>query len=451
MMDLNITDKFLNEIFELGKLDFPDRVVHQAKRCLLDYLGCTLAGSRLMGSKGEKLLEYMGAPSGEASVIGFGRRTSVENAAFINGMSSHIAELDDGVISGIVHPGSPVLSALLPVAEKEHVLGKDLLRGIIIGYEVATRLADAIQPSHKRRGYHATGTCGSIGAALGLAAMLRLDRQQTKDVFSSAAISAHGTLKVLEDDSELKPYNVAQAAISAVLATSMGRSGFSGPVDVLSGGSGFISMVSDAFDADQLVLKNGDAFAVERVYVKPYAACRYCHSAIDAVLKMRMVHSLLPEMIKCVEVSTYALAVAKHDHTVINGISSAKMSIPYSVAVALVTGKAGIVEYSDECIANPAVAALAKKVFVCASDELTSIFPKYSAAVVNVSMHDGNCFTERIDSPKGEAAFPLSDREMEEKFMGLAIYARKSEDICLQIVQKVWHLEKELSSLFRLL
>jgi len=132
-MSINLTDKFIDDIYELSHAVFPDAVIHQAKRCLLDHLGATLAGARLMQAKGEKLLDFMGGSSRDASVIGFNRKIGVENAAFINGLSSHIAELDDGVISGIVHPGSPVLSALLPVAEKEQVSGKALLKGIIIG------------------------------------------------------------------------------------------------------------------------------------------------------------------------------------------------------------------------------------------------------------------------------------------------------------------------------
>lgn len=447
----NLTDKFIDSIYSLSRSKIPDSIMHQAKRCLLDYLGVTFAGARLIQVKGEKLLEIMKCSAGESSVIGFNKKTSAENAAFINGLSSHIAELDDGVISGIVHPGSPVISALLPVAEKEKVRGEDLIKGVIVGYEAVTRIADAIQPSHKKRGYHATGTCGTIGASIGIAAMLGLSKTKFKSIFSTAAISAHGTLKVLEDDSELKPYNVAQAAINAVLAVSVGRVGFSGPNDVLSGSNGFISMVSDDFDADQLMLKNCGPFAVERVYVKPYAACRYCHSAIDAVLKMRAEHSLRAEMIKSVKVVTYALAVAKHDHILINGISSAKMSIPYSVAVAIVTGKAGIEEYNDACIANSEVMSLAKKVSVRSDDELTALFPKYSAAVIEVETLGGNKFVERIDSPKGEATFPLSDYDIEAKFIELAVYGHKSKDEIQQIVEKVWNLENELHTLFQLL
>jgi len=450
-MSVNLTDQFIDDLYEMGRAGFPDSVVHQAKRCLLDYLGSTLAGARLMQEKGEKLLEHMGGSCGDASVIGFGRKIGAENAAFLNGLSSHIAELDDGVISGIVHPGSPVLSALLPVAEKEQVQGDALLKGIIVGYEVSTRIADAIQPSHKKRGYHATGTCGSIGAAVGIAVMLGFSKAQMKDVLSSSAVSAHGTLKVLEDDSELKPYNVAQAAICAVLAASMGRVGFAGPNDVLSGKTGFLSIMADEVDEDQLRPKEGDAFAVERVYVKPHAACRYCHPAIDAALKIRAEHSLRPERVESVKVATYELAVAKHDHTVVNNISSAKMSIPYSTAVALVVGKAGIGEYSDECIANPEIVALAKKVAVRVDEELTAIFPKYSAAKVEITTVDGKYFVERIDSPKGEAEFPLSDQEMEEKCASLAVYARKTESESQKIIQAVWNLENELPSLFGLL
>lgn len=159
--------------------------------------------------------------------------------------------------------------------------------------------------------------------------------------------------------------------------------------------------MSDGLDEEQLRPKEGDAFAVERVYVKPHAACRYCHPAIDAALKIRAEESLRHEMVEFVTVATYELAVAKHDHRVVNNISSAKMSIPYSTAVALVVGKAGIGEYSDECIANPEIAALAQKVAVRADEDLTALFPKYSAATVEIKTVDGKCFAERIDSPKG--------------------------------------------------
>ncbi|MFC2087939.1 MmgE/PrpD family protein, partial [Bacteroidota bacterium] len=413
------------------------------------YLGCTFAGARMLKEKGNKLLNFLGEIHGNSSIIGFNKKASIESAVFLNGLSAHIAELDDGVISGIVHPGSPIFSALLPVAEKEKVKDSDLITGIITGYEAAVRIADAIQPSHKKRGYHATATCGTIGAALGITAMLDFSKSQMKDALSSASVSAHGTLKVLEDSSELKPYNVGQAALSGLLSVSMAKAGFKGSDDPLSGNSGFFSMMADQYDLTYL--KNTGTFGIERVYYKPYAACRYCHPAIEAALKLRFTHSINLEKIKTINVATYHLAVANHDHTTINGISSAKMSIPYSVAVALMSGKAGINEFSNENINNSDISSLTQKISINSDDQLSALFPKKSAAIVEIITDDGFIYKERVDNPKGEPENPLSDDEIKEKFITLSTYGNKSNEESQEIIRIVRRLENELHKLFSLL
>src|SRR3989339_1032037 len=119
----NLTDKFIDTLYHLSHTDFPDIVVLQAKRCLLDYLGATFAGARMMKEKGDELLKYLNDTQSDATVIGFNRKASLINAVLMNGLSAHIAELDDGVRFGVLHPGSPIISALLPVAEKEKVEG----------------------------------------------------------------------------------------------------------------------------------------------------------------------------------------------------------------------------------------------------------------------------------------------------------------------------------------
>jgi len=145
------------------------------------------------------------------------------------------------------------------------------------------------------------------------------------------------------------------------------------------------------------------------------------------------------------------LAVGKHDHTDIFGVSSAKMSTPYSVAVALATGKAGIEEFSIEGINDSEISSLTKKVAVCADEELTALFPEQCAAIVEVTTNDGICRTERVDVPKGEPENPLSDDELKEKFVSLATYGNKSKEEDQEIIQIVWNLEEELHNLFRLL
>ena len=174
---MNLTDKFIDDIYEISISDLPEHLYHQAKRCLLDYIGVTLAGAQMLSEKGEKLLSYSDN-FGNSTIIGYNQKTNLENAIFINGVNAHYPELDDGVNSGIVHPGTPIFSALLPLVEKEKIEDKKLLKAVIIGYEVIIRLANTIQPAHKQLGYHATGTCGTIGVAVAIAVLLDFSKSQ---------------------------------------------------------------------------------------------------------------------------------------------------------------------------------------------------------------------------------------------------------------------------------
>jgi len=447
----NYTDSFINNIIEFSNKPFTVAQRHQAKRCLLDYLGATIAGAQILSEKRSLYFDALGKNIGDVKVIGCGIDTSVERAGFINGLNSHVAELDDGVISGIVHPGSPIFSALIPYAQKENVSGDDFIRGIIVGYEVATSLADAIQPSHKLKGFHATATCGSIGGAMAIASMLHYSIEEMKNALSIAAVSAFGTLKVLEDNSQLKPYNVAQAAQISINSVAMAKAGFQGPDDVLNGSRGFFEMLSDEINLDFLTIQKNEVLAIERVYVKPYAACRYCHPGIDAALNLMNKYKVEPETIKSIEVSTYDIAVKHHDHVIVANSSSAKMSIPYSVSVALITNKAGLEQYTDEFIYNDNISALARKVKVLSNDEFTKLFPKYSPAEIVVETYDGQRFNEKINNPRGEANVPLSDDELKNKFSSLVKFNTIKDFDSAKLIYSVFNLEKDINNLFELI
>ena len=448
-MNKNLSEQFVDVICRFRGMPLPDSIVHMAKRCLLDYLGATFAGAQMMREKGGELINKLGDTSKSAAVIGFDRKANVHSAALVNGISSHIAELDDGVRFGMIHPGSPVFSALLPLAEKEKCSGADLLYGIVAGYEAEVRLACAIQPSHYSMGYHPTSTCGTIGAAIASAAMLGLSKIQMKDALSTAAISAAGTLKVLEDSSEIKPFNVGRASVNGLLAVSMARAGFRGPDDVLSGDTGFLSIMADKSDLSYLTCGREDFIAIEKIYAKPYAACRHTHPAIEAVIKINSKINICVDDIKDIKIKTYRAVIGKHDHREIFGNASAKMSIPYATAVAFVTGTAGIKEFTSQYVNDGKILSLAKKVMVLADDNLSALVPEKRAAIVEVTTIDGNCYTERVDYPKGEPENPLSDEELREKFVSLASYGNKSDKENKEIVEIVWNIEKDLPRLYQ--
>ncbi|MFY0687775.1 MAG: MmgE/PrpD family protein [Cyclobacteriaceae bacterium] len=441
-MSNSIADSFVEGILEFSSQSFDDGIYIQSKRCLIDYLGATYAGAAMNRDRSNKLMAFLD-DEGASSIIGSLEKTSLLNAAFINGIHSHVAELDDGVISGIVHPGAPILSALLPVAEKNKVTGKKFLHGLITGYEVCVRIAKAIQPSHKELGYHATATCGAIGAAMAIGIMLSFSKEQLMSCLAAATTSVGGSLKVLEDQSQLKPYNVGYAALNGVSASSIGHAQYTSPFDVFSGDRGFFKLMSTEFDPSFLTEFEPESLAIQQVYVKPYAACRYCHPSIDAILFLMKEHKFDSSMIKDIEVLTYKWAVKGHDHVDINNVSSAKMSIPYSIGVTLHSGNASINEFSDDYINNNEVELLTKKVVVKVDEQMTQEFPKKSMAKVTLNMNDGKILSHLIENPKGEPSLPLTNEELFDKFIGLARFAGLTSKRTHDVLNSAWNLDDD--------
>lgn len=419
---------------------------------MLDYLGAIVVGASMHKEKGERLLASSQLQNGKATLIGFKKKGGLENATLINGISSHIAELDDGTRFGMLHPGAAIISAMLPLAEIEGVAGNKFLRGIVTGYEAAIRIGASIQPSHYSLGYHPTATCGTIGAAIGISSMLDFNKDQMLDTLSAAAISASGSLKVLENSSELKPFNAGRAALIGSVSAMMARAGYAGPDDVLSGKSGFLEIMSQDFDLSKLINNASmTELGIYKVYFKPYASCRHTHAPIEAALKIKSSNNIDIKNICSITVKTYESVLGKHDHKKISGINSAKMSIPFSVAVALKYGDAGIAQFTKETILDHDVFSLTDKVTVLPDSEITALVPAKRAAEVTIIDKNGNSHSMRIDFPKGEPENPLTESENIEKFMNLAAYVNINNHCCKQVVDTVKNIENRLDKLYPLL
>jgi 2-methylcitrate dehydratase PrpD len=445
---LNLTNRLITFLYNFSKRDFETEVRTQAKRCLLDYLGVTFAGSFALGEKLDLLIKQFDRGLHEAPVIGASKRVSFENAAYINGISSHLLELDDGVRFGGIHAGAPIFSALLALAETESISGEQLIRGIITGYEAAIRLASAMQPHHHDRGYHPTGTCGAIGATIALSVALNFTLEEMKTAFSSAAVNSAGTLKVLEGASELKPLNVSNAALNAIMAIHNARVGFMTPDDVLLGNSGLISMMAGDYSKSILLNPNKEP-AIMNVYFKIFAACRHCHSPIEALLNIVRGFKILPEDIKSIKVKTYSYVMGKHDHKTVVSPASAKMSIPYSIAVALLYGSAHDEHFSYKTIQSPLVKEIIEKIEIIEDLELSKLVPNRRPSIVEVLLHNGDLYKEQVDFPKGEPENPLSNQELSEKFKMLMEIAGKSENTVEDIISIVFNLESSFVELYR--
>lgn len=446
MQQENLTDRFLDRICSIRYEDIPFTALSMLRTCLADTIGVTLAGAADLKEKEKRLLSLIDDGSEVVIPIGFSRKTSIPNAILINGLSSHFLELDDGVRYGVIHPSAPLFSALIPIATVKNVSWQQFVLGAICGYETSIRIASAMQPSHYSKGYHPTATCCTLGVAVGIAVMLGYNRQEIKDSLGTATISAYGTLKVLEDVSELKPYNCAKAALMGYYATMMGKAGFLSPEDPLTGDVGFMKMMCDNYDEERLI-GEWDTLAIEKIYLKPYASCRHTHPEIEAAFTIRNQDGYDPKKVSAITVTTYKGVIGKHDGNTIFGESSARMSIPYSVAVALVTGRAGIEEFTDKYINDSLIQHLTKMVNVEADEKFSKLVPDQRVAVVYVEQSDGKAFMKRVDYPKGEPENPLSKEELYTKFSSMTNHAGLTEEKAKELFQMV--MEDKIIDYFR--
>lgn len=411
-----ITDKIADYLLKKsGKIN--DKVKYKADQCIDDYFSVTEAGAAKNMQKWNAFLEDF--PEGKATLIGYDRKADSRTAALINGFNAHSLELDDGQRFAMIHLGASIISAVA-AANDELTFDRYRFRlGIIMGYEAACRIAIAMQPSHKKRGYHTAGTCGTIGSAVAVAFALGMNKSQLKRVLTAAAGSSAGMLEIQEQGSEMKPYNLGRAAMDGLTAAYMGLTSFETPDDMFGGERGYFKTFADSFDEDKF-LREQEYFEIERIYVKPYASCRHSHSAVEAAIKLR--NKVDVKRINTVEVSTYSLGVKGHDHRGIKGIASAKLSTPYAVAAALLYGRAdlSVFEPLDEKIIE-----LAQKVNVTEDPSMTAECPAKRMAAVTVKLTDGTKMTECVKYAKGEPENPMTEEEMQQKRQLLKEYTER--------------------------
>ena len=438
-MMMNCTDSFINDIDRVFNEPVPPKVLKRAKYAFLDYLCVTLAGAEYNRKKTEKYIKLLDTDGGRFKVLGFDETASLTDAVFINGLSAHSLDYDDGTNAGIIHLGAPIFSALISICEKYDIDNELFYKSVIAGYEASFSIAYSIQPIHKNRGYHATGTCGVIGATLALCYALGYDEKEKKNALSTAVMASSGMLKVLDEGSELKPFNVAKTAMLSVISAQMAKSGFLGPEDPFGGYRGFFSMMVG--DENQTLYKplSEGIYAIERAYVKPYAACRYCHPAIECAVGLRedlLKDGIDTDRITKTDIKTYKLAVSGHDHKDIINVASAKMSIPFSVAVALTFGKAGLREYSADVITSDTVRKIIGTVTVEDDELISTEFPQKQIAEVKLSVGD-RIYSRRVEFPKGEPENPLTDSEFLDRFRDMCRYAGKEDNLIEKVYEAV--------------
>jgi 2-methylcitrate dehydratase PrpD len=295
-------------------------VIDAAQNCVLDTLGCALFGSpepwsRIMAA--EMLAE---APRGNSTIVGEGSTVAAPAAALCNGTAAHGFELDDHLDEAIVHPGAIIVSAVQAAAEAIDASGARMLLGVIAGYEFANRLGLAMGVTPSQRGWHKTAVVGPVGAAVGVAKLMKLSVEQMQCAVGLACATASGTKAFAagEGGGMEKRMHAGRAAEAGVRMAQLAARGFTAPPGAIEGKFGLLDvMAGTAAKPELLTAGLGRRWAVERVYVKLYPCCAWIQAAAQQLVELRGPEPLSPDAVKtiCVGVSAYAKTqnAAGHD------------------------------------------------------------------------------------------------------------------------------------------
>lgn len=399
-----------------------DADIREAARSrILDTLGVMVAGSAAM-RRALPSIERLNVPGdgrSGARPVGFEARGDTSSAALLNGISAHWLDLDDGHRYGDVHPGAPVIACLTALASEGRIDGEAFVRGVVVGYEAAIALATAMQPGLRDRGFHATGPCGTVGAAMGAAEALELNREERRAVLAAAVTGAAGLLTAIQDGSDLKATNAGNAAANGLRAAQLGSTGFSAPRDALAGRFGLLEAMTDTPDPAALLVPHTAGALIRTTYLKPYPACRHAHGPVELALRLRAEHRLVAEAVRAVRVRTYRHAVMLHDHCEVQGSTDARMSTPFAVASTLVRGELQLDHFVGAALVDRAVLDLASRVTVLEDPELSALNPTIRGAHLEIELVDGRTVRDSIELPLGEPERPLTMGTIEQKFLML--------------------------------
>src|SRR6266436_323906 len=365
------TTSMLAEFITKSRLeDCPEAALHGARRAILDCLGVMLAGSI---EPAARILQQVAQAEGGlplATVVGTGRRTGAVWAALCNGTAAHALDFDDTNFALMGHPSAPVLAAALAAGELALADGRAVVHAFLLGFEVETTLAEVLNPAHYHKGFHATGTLGTMGAAAAAARLLGLDATQIRTALAIAASQASGLKENF--GTMTKPFHAGHAARSGVLSGLLAREGFTASEQALEGPQGYLAVLSAGKREESALERLGAPWKIltTGVAVKPYPSCAFTHSIIDSALELRRIHAIAPEQVEHVTVGVGASVPRILIHSNPRSGLEAKSSGEFSVAAALCEGRVGIATFSDGKTDDPAIRALMQRVSVVVDPEI---------------------------------------------------------------------------------
>jgi len=437
---VNVVERFAGFAEGYRGQPLAPQVLHHAKRAVIDWHAALVPGS---GVPPATLLERALAEEigrGEAR-LALGKRASVRAAALVNGAAAHALEVDDIFREGIYHPGAPTIAAALAVAQSLRASGEQFLRAVVVGYEISTRIAAAMGRAHYRY-WHNTGTIGSFGAASAAAELLGLDGKRFAHALATVATFSAGLQQAFRADSMSKPMHAGRAAEAGVTAALAAAEGVTGSLDIMEGEAGFGRAMGEGPDWERVLATLGENFHITQMTFKNHACCGHAFAAIDGALALKARMGVAAAEIARVRVGGYRATLEVAGIADPATAAEARFSTPYLVATALTHGSVRLAAFEPARLEDPATKALMRCVEVAFDPELDAAFPAQRAARVAIESRDGRRGEHLQPTRKGDPDMPLSDAELEDKYLELASPAL-GEERARRLLARLWRLEGE--------
>ncbi len=417
--------------------------VHQAKRFLLDSLGCALGG--YLQHDVRIALEVLSGTAGKgpATVIGTGARMDPVTASLLNALMVRVMDYNDIYWKQDPSHPSDLIPAALACGERSGLDGRELIVGIVLGHEIEQRLCEAAFPGIRERGWH-HATLTAFASPIVAGRMLRLTPERIQHAIGISGCR-HLTLGAAVSGKLTMMKNTVDpmATQSGVLAALLAEKGYTGPEHVLDGKEGLVHCLGPEWRLGVLVEGLGESWRIAECGMKAYPTEALTHTPISAVLDLVREHDLRPEGIVEVRIRSLARAAdilsdpSKYDPRT---KETADHSLPYVIAAAIVDRQVTPAQFADARIQDPAIRAQLPKVKVVADPEIERLFPKLQRVIVAIRTTDGRELTRQVDFPKGDPRNPLADGEIEEKFGALASPVLDAGRRA-RVVEAVWGLE----------
>ena len=430
----NITRQLAAYSSGLKFQNLPSEIVLVAKQCVLDGLGVMLAGSREPLAK--KVISFVRGEGGnpKSTVVGYGDRTSPSQAAFVNGTAAHALDYDDVLRPLHGHPTVTVLPVVLALGEKLGVGGKEMITAFVAGVEIDARVGAMMGDKHYEKGWHATGTVGTLGAAAAAARLMNLNADQTAHCLGIAATQAAG-LKCMFG-TECKPLHAGKAAMNGVIAAELAAREFISRADVLECRQGFADTQTDSFKPHEALEELGNIFHTLDVKFKYHASCFGTHAMLEAIATIKKNPAFDAEKLERIElrVPPFALDVCNIQEPKTG--HEAKFSYRHSAALAILGEETSSLEsYNDVAAQRADIAEMRKKVFVSSAKNLD----RYASDVF-VYLNNKTVITEHGDMGPPVEDLGTQGEKLEHKFRALA---RPLIGHCNtnQVIDAVWSFE----------